>query len=100
MDFGGVRRGKKDISRRSGRAWISKPKMHDTHVSLISDLFKEHIHLHESSNASKCFFRLRTHCKSKARDPRAGVLRMSGQTRFLLFGMLVGETAATCVDVG
>ena len=93
---------RKDISRGSGCAWISKPKLHDTHVSLISDLFKEHIHLHESSTASSAFFffKFGTQCKSKTRDPRAGVLRMSGRTRFLLFFMLIGETAATCVDVG
>ena len=67
---------RKDISRGSGCAWISKRKLHDTHVSLISDLFKEHIHLHESSTASSVFFKLGTHCKSKTRDRRAGVLRM------------------------
>ena len=52
---------RKDISRGSGCAWISKPKLHDTHVSLISDLFKEHSHLYESSNASSAVFRLCTH---------------------------------------
>ena len=90
---------KKDISRKQGCAWISQHKLHYIDVPLISDLFKEHSHLQGSSKASKCFFRLRRHCKSKTRDARAGVLRMSGRTRFLLFFMLIGETAATCVDV-
>ena len=53
-DFGGVRRGKTSVADQVARGSL-KPKMHDTHVSLISDLFKEHIHLHESSTGFDCF---------------------------------------------
>ena len=65
-DIGGSE--KKDISRKQGCARISQHKLHHTHVSLFfhrtksafcsknSNMFKEHSHLYESSNASKCFF--------------------------------------------
>ena len=81
---------RKDISRGSGRAWISKPEVHGAHVLLFLHLTRSVIC---SKNTLTCtnrvtpqvFFRFRRHCKSKTRDARAGVLRMSGRTRFLLF---------------
>ena len=96
-DFGGVRRGKTSVA---DRAWISKPKLHDTHVSLISDLFKEHIHLHESSTASSAFFQIRHTLQVKnARSKSWGAAHERTNAVSSVF-MLIGETAATGADVG
>ena len=46
----------------------------------ISDLFKEHSHLHESNDGSSVFSDYsHTRCESATRDPVTGVLRMSEQ---------------------
>ena len=46
----------------------------------ISDLFKEHSHLHEPNDGSSVFSdAAHTRCKSATRDPIAGVLRVQGE---------------------
>ena len=57
--------------------------------------------MHESNDGSIVFLlNSADTLQTKTRDLVAGMLLVSGRTRFLLFSMLVGETAATCVDVG
>ena len=97
---------RKDISRGSGRAWISKPEVHGAHVSLFLHLTKSVIC---SKNTFTCtnrvtpqvFFQTPHTLQVKnARSMSWGAAHERTNAVSSVFFMLIGETAATCVDVG
>ena len=83
---------------RSGSAWITKHKLHNTHVSLVLP-FEEPNDLLDSGKGSGAFFGHSKHHseKSKQRELAAGVMRIIW---FLLSWLLLGESAAQSVGVG